>query len=215
MSRGLFLFSAIALLSQAATPADQVIEDVQQHYNSARTISVNFTESYSVDGHPRPAEAGKLTLRKQGKMRWDYTEPAGKVFVSDGKTVFLYTASYNKVEKVPLKDTEDMRAPLAFLLGHLDLRKEFRDITVNPAGTSWWLDAKAKNDRTPFSKIQMLVAPGGKVSQLKVVGRDETMLSFAFSQEQLNPAVSDALFHFVIPPGAEVVNAVEYTGQDH
>jgi outer membrane lipoprotein carrier protein len=214
MSRGLFLFSAIALLSQAATPADQVIDSVQQHYNSARTISVNFTESYSVDGHQRPPEAGKLTLRKQGKMRWDYTEPAGKVFVSDGKTVFLYTAGYNKVEKVPLKDTEDMRAPLAFLLGHLDLRKEFRDITVNPAGTSWRLDAKAKSDRTPYGEIQMLVAPGGKVSQLKVLGRDQTTLSFAFSQEQLNPAVNDALFHFVIPPGAEVVNAVEYTGQD-
>jgi outer membrane lipoprotein carrier protein len=50
-------------------------------------------------------------------MRWDYLRPAGKLFISDGKTVYLYSASENRVEKMPLKDTEDMRAPLAFLLG--------------------------------------------------------------------------------------------------
>ena len=31
----------------------------------------------------------KLTLRKPGRMRWDYQQPPGKLFVSDGKTVYL------------------------------------------------------------------------------------------------------------------------------
>ena len=59
--------------------------------------------------------------------------PAGKLFISDdGKTALLYTAGENRVEKMPLKDTEDMRAPLAFLLGRLDMKKEFRDFWLHP-----------------------------------------------------------------------------------
>jgi outer membrane lipoprotein carrier protein len=217
MSRSLvLLLLGAAVLLPAAAPPDSLISNVEQHYNNAHTLSVEFVEEYSTQGHARPAESGKLTLRKQGKMRWDYDKPAGKVFVSDGKTVYLYMAADNRVEKVPLKDTEDMRAPLAFLLGHLDMKKEFRDITVTPDnGSRWWLNAKARNEQTPFSEIQMLVDSGGLVSRLKVVGRDASQLNFAFSHEQMNPAAGEALFHFTIPPGAEVVNAAEYTGQDH
>jgi outer membrane lipoprotein carrier protein len=192
---------------------DQLIVQVQNRYNAARTLAVDFVESYSLQGHARPPETGTLRLRKQGKMRWDYTRPAGKVFVSDGKTVYLYTARDNRVEKVPLKDTEDMRAPLAFLLGRLELRKEFRDFEVRPDEGGTWLDASAKNDRIPYEQVQMLIAPDGEVKQLKVLGRDLSLLAYSFSQEQLNPPLNDSIFHFEIPPGAEVVDAIEYRSE--
>jgi outer membrane lipoprotein carrier protein len=198
----------------AASPtADALIKQVQDRYNGARTLSVNFVESYSIEGHRRPPEAGNLILRKQGKMRWDYTQPAGKLFISDGKNLFLYTAGDNRVEKVPLKDTEDMRAPLAFLLGHLEMKKEFRDFQVRAAEGGTWLDAAAKSDRMPYEQVEMLIAPDGSIIDLKVLGRDQSLLEYAFTGERLNPPVSDALFHFQIPPGAEVVNAVEFGSQ--
>jgi len=146
-------------------------------------------------------------------MRWDYTRPAGKLFISDGKNVFLYTARDNRVEKVPLKDTEDMRAPLAFLLGRLDMKKEFREFQVRAGDGGTWLEASAKNDRVPYEKIQMLIAPDGEVRELKVLGRDQSELAYAFSNEQLNPPLDEAVFHFQIPAGAEVVDAVEFGPQ--
>jgi outer membrane lipoprotein carrier protein len=187
--------------------AERLIKQVQDRYNGVRTLSVNFR----MEDHHRPPEEGKLTLRKQGKMRWDYTQPAGKLFVADGKTVYLYSARDNKVEKVPLKDTEDMRAPLAFLLGRLDLRKEFGNFATRPGEQgSAWLAASAKSDRAPYERIEMLIAPDGSVRHLKVTGRDQSEIDFDFKEERLNPPVSDALFHFTIPPGAEVVDAIEY-----
>jgi outer membrane lipoprotein carrier protein len=207
----LLVLSASVVL---ATPtAEQLIKQIQDRYNGARTLSADFVETYSIQGHERPPETGKLILRKQGKMRWDYTRPAGKLFVSDGKNVFLYTARDNRVEKVRLKDTEDMRAPLAFLLGRLDMKKEFRDFQVHAGDGGTWLDAAAKSDRLPYEQVEMLIAPDGSVRQLKVLGRDQSLLAYAFTDERLNPPVNDALFHFEIPPGAEVVNAVEYAGQ--
>jgi outer membrane lipoprotein carrier protein len=198
----------------AQTSTDGLIKQVQQRYNRARTLSVEFIEEYSMQGHARQPEAGTLTLRKQGKMRWDYSRPAGKLFVSDGKSVYLYTAADNRVEKVPLKDTEDMRAPLAFLLGRLDMKKEFRDFTARPGEVGTWLDASAKTDNLPYGKVQMLITANGSIQELKVVGRDESELNFRFKEERLNPAVPDSLFRFVVPPGAEIVQPVEFNGEN-
>ena len=213
MSVVLTLLALAASAALGAPPVDRLITQVQNRYNAAHTLSVDFIESYSLQGHPRPPETGTLRLRKQGKMRWDYTHPAGKLFVSDGRTVYLYTARDNRVEKVPLKDTEDMRAPLAFLLGRLDLRKEFRDFEMRPAEGGAWLDASAKNDRVPYEQVEMLIAPDGEVKQLKVLGRDQSLLDYSFSQERLNPPLDDSIFRFEIPAGAEVVDAVEFRSE--
>ena len=208
MFRLVGVFAISVGIAFGAPTADELIRQVQDRYNGVRTLSVGFR----MEDHHRPPEEGKLTLRKQGKMRWDYSKPAGKLFVADGKTVYLYSARDNKVEKVPLKDTEDMRAPLAFLLGHLDLRKEFRNFATRPGGEEdgTWLAASAKSDRAPYEQIDMLIAPDGSVRHLKIAGRDQSEIDFYFKEERLNPAVSDALFHFTIPPGAEVVDAIEF-----
>jgi outer membrane lipoprotein carrier protein len=209
MIRFLLLATLSAPVCLPGTVSDQLAQRVQDHYNRARTLSVRFVEKYEVQGHMRPAESGQLVLRKQGKMRWDYTQPAGKVFISDGKTLYLYTSADNRVEKIPIRDTEDMRAPLAFLLGHLDFKKEFRDLRTRPGDGGTWLQAAAKNDETPYATVEMLVEEDGAVGQLKVLGRDGSSMSFTFSNEVLNPPVDDKLFQFKVPPGAEVVDAVE------
>ena len=200
-------------LLPAGTPpqqADELIQRVEVRYNDARTLQLDFVENFATQGHARPSEAGQLTLRKQGKMRWDYTRPAGKLLVSDGKMIYLYTAGDNRVERFPLKTTEDLRAPLAFLLGHLDLKKEFGSFQVRPEAVGTWLDASAKSDRTAYEKVEMLIDGEGAVRQLRVDGREGSSMQFAFANEKLNLPVEDNAFRFTIPPGAQVVDALEF-----
>jgi len=167
-----------------------------------------------MQGHPRPPETGTLTLRKVGKMRWDYLHPAGKLFISDGKTAYLYLATENRVEKMPLKETEDMRAPLAFLLGRLDMKKEFRDFAIRPGdGNAVWLVARSKNDHAPYDNIEMLITADGSIQELRVAGRDQSLMAFTFKSERLNPPVNENLFHFAIPAGADVVDSMSWDGQ--
>jgi outer membrane lipoprotein carrier protein len=202
--------AAILLAASAANPVDRVVSRLEQRYNSVQTLSASFVENFTIQGHPRPSEAGRLSLRKQGKMRWEYSNPPGKLFISDGKNVILYTAGDNRVEKIPLKSTEDMRAPLAFLLGRLDVKKEFRDLRIQGGNGGIWLDGSAKNDRVPYARIAMLIAGDGSVRQLKIYQRDESEMDFAFADEKLNPALPDKLFRFDIPPGAEVVKSMDF-----
>ena len=202
------LWVCLAALPLLATDDNltRVLKGIQERYNSAKTLQVGFNETYTVQGRPRQSESGTLTLRKPGRMRWDYTAPAGKLFVSDGKNVWLYTPDGKRVEKAPLKQSEDMRAPLAFLLGKLDFQKEFREIEMKPEGSGYLITAKAKSDKLPYEDIRMTATQDYTITNLVVTGQDQSILAFAFDSEKRNPQVNDAMFKFVMPPGATIVN---------
>jgi len=193
------------LLVAADTDLDHVLKSVERRYNSAKTLKVFFTETYTVNGRAR-SESGELTLRKPGRMRWDYKSPAGKLFLSDGKDVYLYTPDNNRVEKMKLKESEDMRAPLAFLLGKLDFAKEFRDFQFKPEAQGFEITAKAKSDKLPYQQVDMHVAADFSIHKLVITNQDQSILTFDLSQETLNPAVADTQFRFQMPAGATLVN---------
>ena len=203
----LVLWVSLACLPLQAAEADlnTLLKGVEQHYNRAKTLQVHFVESYTVQGRARKSESGELTLRKPGRMRWDYTAPSGKLFISDGKDVYLYTPEAHRVEKTKLKASDDMRAPLAFLLGKLDFAKDFRDFEVKPEGTQYLITAKAKNDSFPYEKVQMLVTPDYQIQRLVINLQSQSLLTFELDGEKLNPAVDDALFKFQMPAGATLV----------
>jgi outer membrane lipoprotein carrier protein len=202
------LWVSLACLSVQAAGVDvnALLKGIEQRYNHARTLQVQFSEAYSVAGQARKSEAGVLTLRKPGRMRWDYTAPPGKLFLSDGKQVYLYTPDAHRVEKMPLKETEDMHGPMAFLLGKLDFGKEFRDFEVKPDGANYIVTAKAKTNKLPYERVEMTVTPDYKIQRLVINGQDQSILSFRFADEKLNPAVEETQFKFQMPPGATLVS---------
>jgi len=208
------LVRAIAFILAAAWPVlagdsatQQLLKRIEGRYNRATTLEVRFAETYTGMGRGPRTETGTLYLRKPGRMRWEYTQPAGKLFVSDGKDVYLYLASETPphVQKMKLKDTEDMRAPLAFLLGKLNFEKEFRNIQTRPEGDGTLVTAEAKSDSLPYSQVEFLVSPAFEIRKLHVVGQDQSILDFVFEGEKLNPPLANTLFQFKPPAGAEVV----------
>ncbi|MFZ0591795.1 MAG: outer membrane lipoprotein carrier protein LolA [Bryobacteraceae bacterium] len=207
--------ASLSLLGASDSSLTTLLSGVDRHYNQAHTLSVDFTETYSLAGRSHRPESGQLVLRKPGRMRWTYSDPPGKLFVSDGQTVYLYTAADNRVERSRLKATDDLRAPMAFLLGRLNLKNDFRGFETNPAPNGTYLIAEAKNDRLPYGKIRMLIGPDLQIQELTIDGRDGSVLGFVFRNEKLNPPVPDAAFHFTIPAGAELVDAVNSPSGDN
>jgi outer membrane lipoprotein carrier protein len=202
------LLVSLVLVSVSAADVDlnTLLKGVEQRYNRAKTLEVLFNESYSVNGRARKSESGELTLRKPGRMFWNYTAPSGKFFLSDGNNVYLYTPETHQVQKTKLKASDDLRAPLAFLLGKLDFGKEFRDFTLKAEGANFVITAKAKSDQLQYDKVEMLVTPDYEIRRLVVNGQDQSVLTFEFDQEKLNPPVNDAMFKFQAPAGSTVVD---------
>ena len=123
----------------------QLLRNIENRYNHAQSIKLDFSEVYAGTRRPVQKESGVLYLRKPSRMRWEYTMPEGKIFLSDGKDVYLYTPDDRRAEKSKLKESEDMRAPLAFLLGKLDFDKEFKSFEVRKDGAQSWIVAQPKS----------------------------------------------------------------------
>jgi outer membrane lipoprotein carrier protein len=189
---------------------DGLLKSVETRYNRAKTLQVVFHEEYTPQGKPRRSESGTLMLRKPRLMRWDYDQPKGKLFVSDGKYLWLYTPSENRAEKMKFQETEDLRAPLAFLLGKLNFEKEFRNLQAEPEGADSKdirIKAEPKTDNLPYSAVEFVVTPDGRIKEVKVTGFDHSILHFVFERESMDPALDWKLFQFQVPKGAELVEA--------
>jgi outer membrane lipoprotein carrier protein len=183
---------------------DLLLKKVETRYNRAKTLQVLYVEQYTAPGSLRRTESGQLQLRRPARMRWVYSEPKGKLIVADGKFLWMYTPSDNQVEKLKLEETEDMRAPLAFLLGKLHFDKEFRNLQGHAEGADMRINAEPKTDTLPYSAVEFVVASGDRIKALKVTRSDHSLLEFSFDQEQLDLPLDAKLFRFQMPPGAKL-----------
>jgi outer membrane lipoprotein carrier protein len=184
----------------------RTLRGIEDRYNHTQTLQLGFTETYRVQGRVR-VEKGELFLRKPGRMRWQYTAPAGKLFVSDGKFIYSYTPQENRAEKMKMKEADDLRAPLAFLLGKLHFADDFREFRAQPESGGVAITAIPKSDKLPYSEISFLVAPDSAIRRLEVKGQDNSLLQFVFENEKKDPAIGDAMFRFEPPPGADYIDS--------
>lgn len=197
----------------AALPADtpdtaRLLKAVEDHYNHIQTLEVNFTQRYAGQGR-NTTQKGELFLRKPGKMRWQYSLPAGELYISDGKFLYSYHASDRRAEKMSFKEMDDMRGPLAFLLGRLHFADDFSQIRVEPDRDSPDVDAIAtpKSDKLPYSQVKFLVSPDSVIHWLDVQNQDGSTLEFTFEGEKRNPPIPEAMFKFAPPPGVDYVDS--------
>jgi outer membrane lipoprotein carrier protein len=201
----LALLVLIPLASAKDQKLDPLLHAIEQRYNKAQTLSLHFTESYIAGKRTKRTESGTLELRKPGRMRWNYDEPAGKLFLSDGKHLYMYKPETKQVEKTSLKDSEDLRAPLAFLLGKLNFYREFSGFESRTEGSDTWVTARSNSADLPYSEVEFLVTPDARIRRLRVINDDMSVLDFSFDQEVINPRLEASRFVFQLPPGAELV----------
>jgi outer membrane lipoprotein carrier protein len=195
--------SALAAAPLDTPPLNNLLKDIENRYNRTKTLQVSFSEQYTPVGRPQRTASGTLYLRKPGRMRCEYALPKGKICISDGNFLYLYDPADNRAQKTKLKDSlaEDMRAPLAFLLGKLNFDKEFRNLQGHPEGAAMRISGEPKNEI--YSSIEFLVGSDKRIQELKIVSVDHSILNFTFSNEKQDPPMSDKLFAFQLPAGAQ------------
>jgi len=199
---GLLCFLAM-VSAGAADPVDlqRTLKGVEDRYNKIQTLQVKFTESYTQRGRTHN-ESGTLYLRKKGKMRWEYS--SGMLFVSDGKYIFSYYPEEHRAEKMSMKETDDMRAPLAFLLGEVNFERDFGEYHSMPQDGGALVTALPKSDKFPYTQVTFLIAGDSIIRRLEVRLQNNDLMVFTFEGEKKNPLLTDALFQFTAPKGVEL-----------
>jgi outer membrane lipoprotein carrier protein len=206
------LLRCLVLLISFIAPAwsQSAIDGVQNRYNRLRTLTVQFEESVSYGGRTRRHEAGVLYLQRPGRMRWDYTQPPGKLFLADGNMFYLYSPNSNQVQRIKPRDAADFRAPLAFLLGNLDMRKEFGRLVTRPEPSGTIIESYPRTDNEAYQQVVFTVDPATyAIRRVVITGQDGSITEFSFSREEVNPPLERGLFQFQAPPGAEILETAE------
>lgn len=202
------------LLALAAVPGvllraqtvSQTVEGIERHYNRLSALQMQFEQTMEYAGRTRMAERGTLYLLRPGKMRWDYSEPEGKLAVSDGKIFRMYNPRTNQVRQVELEALTDLRAPLSFLLGRMRLRRMFRNLRVEEVADQSVLIGQGRTGQDVFSRVEFAFDPDTyRIEGIKILGLDDSVNAYLFSDETLNPRLSMTMFEFDVPPGAEVL----------
>lgn len=207
------LLASVTLFAQVNVHA--VADGVDHRYNGLRSMQAQFTEHYTGNGMER-TESGTLSLKKPGKMRWEYQQPRAKLFVSDGKLAWFYVPGENQARQAQIKKLDDLRTPLRYLLGHTKLEKEFTGLSLAPdvqpmnAGDTV-LRGVPPSMADRVSQVLLEITPEHRIARIAVQELDGSTTEFVFSGEVDNAALPDAQFEFKPPAGVEVLRATELT----
>jgi outer membrane lipoprotein carrier protein len=205
-----FPFLALTVACAAAErDVGAIARTVDQHYNRLRTLQADFTEIYRGAGGER-VESGTLWLKKPRKMRWEYRSPKEKLFISDGKMVWFYLPAERQARKTKLKRLEDLRSPLAFLLGNTKLENELRGLSkvvdqAPAAAGNTLLRGVPQGMAERVSEVQLEITPSDQIVRILLMEADGTTTEFRFADLKENVSLKDERFQFTPPPGVETV----------
>ena len=143
------------------------------------------------------------------------TKPEVKQFYCSGKEAYFYAPAERQATRFSVKESTDVRIPLRFLLGKLNLRRIFAKVELatdlapidpgDPVLKLW-----PKNGET-FLDVYLEIDAQSRIRRLVIDDGDGSRSDFRLSAEEANPHLDSNLFRFTAPPGVTIVD--ERSGQ--
>src|SRR5262249_10642253 len=134
-----------------------------------------------------------------------------KLFISDGKAAWFYLPDQRQVQKTSVKALDDLRSPLAFLLGKAKLEKELDGLSFAPdvipvESGDVVLRGVPKALAGRVNQVMLEVTANGRLVRIIVEEAEGSQTEYRFRNQHENVSVADEQFRFVPPPGVEVIN---------
>jgi outer membrane lipoprotein carrier protein len=204
------LSAALLATASPATDVKTLAAAVDEHYNHLHSLQAQFTELYRGSGIER-TESGTLWLKKPGKMRWEYRSPREKLFVSDGKDAWFYVPADHQARKTAARKLDDIRSPLAFLLGKTKLEKELDALSLAPdippsAPENVVLRGVPRALADSVNEILLEIAPDKRIVRIVIDEVDGSVTEYRLNDQQEDAAIANSRFQFRPPAGTETID---------
>ncbi|MBB3693890.1 outer membrane lipoprotein carrier protein LolA [Sphingomonas sp. BK580] len=187
--------AAIAAVAAPATAQGNDLAAVQRFLAAAETMTANFSQT-DRDGR---VLTGVLTLKKPGKIRFQYQKGVPLLIVSDGKAFTFIDYSVKQVQRWPIGNS-----PLGVLID--PSRDISRYAKLVPSPNPDVLSVEANDPKHPeFGRITMVfarvsAAPAGLMLQGWVaLDSQGNRTTIRLSGQKFNAPVSDAAFRWTDP----------------
>ncbi len=202
---------------QALQEVQEVVKKIQARYEKTKDLQASFTQKTRIEGFATPViSTGHFYIKKPGRLRWDYIEPATEEIYVNKDDVKMYVPEHKQVLVGKLTYMAASQAPLQLLQGVAKLDEEF---DIEPlatkergAGGIPLVSLTPKQGRVEperaIQKIVIEVQP--KTYFLKTIALHEVsgnVATFEFSEVNPNSGLKDELFDFNAPADGEIVRA--------
>ena len=204
-----------------ALDAAAIVTLVQTFYDQTKTLQAEFEQTRYTRLYDRYDRAkGKVVFKKPGKMRWDYGQPNGQVFVSNGKKLLIYQPPEEGEKHGQLieraLDDDQLPSAFSFLTGSGNLEKDF-EVRILEHGNEKFQDGYVLQliPRKPTPNYEQLVFyvralnDGGKragvVQRVLIIDSAGNRNRFDFAKMKFNREVPEKRFNYKPPKGTERV----------
>jgi outer membrane lipoprotein carrier protein len=211
-----FLATAMALACVMAAGAQSndpvaLAAKVQQRYNAIKDIQADFVQTYEGGVlRTRTTESGTVAIKRPGRMRFTYTKPEKKEFVSDGTRLYTHLVADKQVIVSPAPGPDQGDIPAMFLAGQSDLARDYTpSFTSLPGAATGLVTMKLvpKKKSEEYESIGIGIDPKTlQIQFLTAVDMQGGRSSFTFTNLKENRGLADKQFEFRIPRGVEVVS---------
>jgi outer membrane lipoprotein carrier protein len=207
----LVMLFALPLASPQPPPTAAVLaRDLQRRYEQVRDFSADFEHVYEggVLGK-KVIERGTLLVKKPGMMRWVYTSPEKKEFVSDGRTLYSYMPEDRQVVVSQVPPADDASSPALFLAGKGNILRDFTPtLAALPAlaPTEAALRLVPTRPQRDYDWIVLVVDRASlQIRRLVTTDAQGGTSTFVFTRLRENLGLSDKDCVFKVPRGVDVI----------
>ena len=187
--------AGLAMGVPATAQSSSTLASVQSHLKSTSSMTADFVQT---DRNGQRL-SGKLTLKRPGKIRFQYQKGVPLLIVGDGSSLTMIDYEVRQVQRWPVKNS-----PLGALLD------PDRDLTryakVLPTGSNDVLSVEVKDPKRPeYGTITMVfVRDGGAPAGLRLRGwvaldSQNNRTRIDLSNQKFNVAVADSAFRWTDP----------------
>ena len=194
--------------AQTGQSPDALARQLQTRYQSVRDFTADFVQTYRGGVlRTETRERGTVAVKKPGRMRWVYTSPERKEFVSDGQKMYAYIPEDRQVTVSNVPADSQAPTPVLFLAGKGDLVKDFTASQADsPVPGSIGLKLTPRRNEPEYEYLIVAVDPATlQIRALTTRDRQGGESTLRFENLQENKGISDKDFAFRIPRGVDVI----------
>ena len=199
---------AAAQARAAGDPAPaEILRAIQRAYRDSPGMVVRFSQTVESRSLPAPQrEEGTLYLKPPGKMRWEYSNPRGKLAITDGVKATLYLPEDRAVLMGPVKDLEGSALTTRLLGGTASLDEEFSaEARRAPGGGQGWiLTLSPREADFPYDAVTVQTSEAGLIQSIRLLDPLGNRIEYRFDRIRADRNLSEKLFRFEIPRGVEI-----------
>jgi outer membrane lipoprotein carrier protein len=196
---------------QARPAATETARALQEKYDRVKDFSADFTHTYEGGVlKKKSVEHGTVQIKKPGRMRWDYTEPDKKVFVSDGRKVYSYIPADKQVILSNMPADDQATTAVLFLAGKGNLTRDFVVTYASQDDTGDTIALRLDPRQKQRDYDWLVIVADRKTLQIRSLSAADQQggrSTFAFTNYRENAGLSDKAFEFKIPRGVDVITA--------